>query len=106
MVKKPMTDMTVEELLHCMTDLDYHVILTTWRLAMLSEFDRLKLVMDDACDTKLDAHNQLRDFGRVSPVETCCILCSYHSGYTLALAGHDQDFYYVPECSTVPRVAN
>ena len=75
MVKKPMTDMTVEELLHCMTDLDYHVILTTWRLAMLSEFDRLKLVMDDACDMKLNAHNQLREFDRVSPTEAGWGLC-------------------------------
>jgi hypothetical protein len=67
-VKKPLNSMSAEELLDCMSDLDLNVLLGSWRLAMISQFDRIKTIMQDACEIKLDAHYELERFSQVRPL--------------------------------------
>jgi len=57
--------MNVEELLHCLPELTLDIVNHVWLPAMRNEFTKIKALLQDAAEHRLEAHDQLRNFGEV-----------------------------------------
>lgn len=72
---KAFQSMTVDELLSRLPSLKVDVIQGIWLEAMRQEYSRLKVLLDDAGNVKLDTHHDLRHFGEVHSRRTGHIYC-------------------------------
>ena len=57
--------MNVEELLRRLPGLSLNVVHHVWLPAMESEFARIRALLQDAAELKLEAHHQLQHLGEV-----------------------------------------
>lgn len=57
--------MTVEELIHCLPECSPTMIANTWVPAMLREYQKIKTLLQDASEIKVDANAELKDLGVV-----------------------------------------
>jgi hypothetical protein len=62
---KPISSMNVDELLHRLPELNLNIVNHVWLPAMRNEFTKIKVLLQDAAELRLESHDQLRNFGEV-----------------------------------------
>lgn len=67
-IGKPFSAMTAEDLIQCLPHCSPSMITNTWVPAMLREHRKIKNLLQDAADIKMDANAELRDLGAVSMI--------------------------------------
>jgi len=66
--------MTVEELLECLPFCDPTMLQTTWLPAMVAAQKKIKLLLQDSVELKLDTHHELRNISEVLFMLRECII--------------------------------
>lgn len=63
---KPFTAMSVEELMQCLPDLTMSVVSHNWVPAMEGELKRIKSLLQEAAEVRLESQTDMKNFGNVS----------------------------------------
>lgn len=69
-IGKPFSAMTAEELIQCLPQCSPSTICNTWVPAMLREHQKIKSLLQDALEIKVNGDVELRDFGAVCMLAT------------------------------------
>jgi hypothetical protein len=69
-IGKPFSAMTAEELVQCLPQCNPSTICNTWVPAMLRELQKIKSLLQDALEIKVNGNVELRDFGAVRMLAT------------------------------------
>jgi hypothetical protein len=69
-IGKPFSAMTAEELVQCLPQCSPSTICNTWVPAMLRELQKIKSLLQDALEIKVNGNVELRDFGAVCMMAT------------------------------------
>ena len=64
-VGKPISSMSAEELLSELPQLDANTVKSVWVPAMLKQHERIKKLLQDACNVRFDASIEIHDFDQV-----------------------------------------
>jgi hypothetical protein len=65
-IGKTISAMTAEELIQCLPECSPAMIAHTWVPTMLREYQKVKSLLQDAAEIKMDANTELRDLSTVS----------------------------------------